>query len=74
MSAVINAHILHQITTIKKTPLLKYLVNFVKQLVLCGRRSAYVKPKTNSIDGPRSKQAKAILNFGDHQPVESQER
>ena len=74
MSAAINAHILHQAVTNKKTPLLKYLVDLAEQLVLSGRKSARVKRKTNSIGGPRSKRAKALFNVGDHLPVESQGR
>ena len=53
MSAAINAHILHQAKTKRKTLLLKYLVNLAEQLVLTGRKTARVKRKTNSIAGPR---------------------
>jgi len=74
MSAAINAHILHQAKTKRKTSLLKYLVNLAEQLVLTGRKIARVKRKTNSIAGPRSKRAKAFFNVGDHLPVESQGR
>ena len=74
MSAAINAHILHQAKTKRKTSLLKYLVNLAEQLVLTGRKTARVKRKTNSIAGPRSKRAKAFFNVEDHLPVESQGR
>ena len=74
MSAAINAHILYQAKTERKTSLLKYLVNLAEQLVLTGRKTAQVKRKTNSIAGARSKRAKAFFNVGDHLPVESQGR
>ena len=74
MSAAINAHILHQAKTKRKTSLLKFLVNLAEQLVLTGRKTARVKRKTNSIAAPRSKQAKAFFNVGDHLPIESRGR
>lgn len=72
MLAVINAWILHQEATKKKTKLLQFLVPLAEQMMATGKNNSQVKRKL--CRGRPSKIAKLMLNVGDHMPVDGSSR